>query len=53
MITLKIGEAICPILSKTQTERFFGKWQTDNFGGLFCMLKIKIEQKRTLDSFLF
>ena len=23
------------VTSKTQTERFVGKWQTDNFGALF------------------
>ena len=51
MITLKIGKAICPVCetSKTQTERFVGKWQ---LWGSF-LLKIKIDRKRKLDSFLF
>ena len=36
MITLKIGKAICPVCDvKTQTERFVGKWQIDDFGALF------------------
>ena len=38
--------------SKTQTERLIGKWQIDDVGTL-CLLKIKIEQKRELASFIF
>ena len=38
--------------SKTQTELFVSKRQIDNFGALF-LLKIMIERKRKLDSFLF
>ena len=37
--------------SKTQIERFVGKWQVDNFGTF--SLKKKIERKQKLDSFLF
>ena len=33
---LKIGKAICLfVTSKSQTERFVGKFQIDNFGALF------------------
>ena len=39
------------VTSKTQTERFVGKWQIGNFGAF--LLKIKIERKRKLDNFLF
>ena len=24
------------VTSKTETKRFVGKWQIDNFGALFC-----------------
>ena len=37
--------------SKTQTDRFVGKWQLTTLRLFF--LKIKIERKRKLDSFLF
>ena len=38
--------------SKSQTELFVGKWQIMKFGALF-LLKIKIERKWKLNSFLF
>ena len=53
MITLKIGKAfVLFVMLKTQAERFVGKWQIGNLWGSF-LLKIKIERKRRLDSFLF
>ena len=36
MITLKTGKAFVLFMtSKTQTERFVGKWQIDNYGAFF------------------
>ena len=36
MMTLKTGKAICPVCDvKTQTERFVGKVQIDNFAAFF------------------
>ena len=38
MITLKIVKPFALFMtSKTQTERFVGKWQIDNFGTHFCL----------------
>ena len=39
------------VTSITETEHFVGKRQINNFGTLF--LKIKIQRKWKLDSFLF
>ena len=52
MITLKTGKAICPVCDVKNSNRAFclyvANWQ---LWGSF-LLKIKIEQKRKLDSFL-
>ena len=53
MITLNIGKAICPVCDVKNSNRVF-RWKVANWQlwGSF-LLKIKTEQKRKLDSFLF